>query len=133
MACREALYSCEVQGGGEVRGDPEVPSCPVEQEDLGEAEVLEVPSDPGEYIGLACHLDPSEGPYWKASAGVALTEGSPVEAVPWGLLVQGRMAWTLVGLQEVEWSVPGVGPFARSSVAAGENTCYLIQHCHGAA
>lgn len=45
VACHEAPYSYEVQGGGEVRGDPEVPSCPVE-EDPGEAEALEVPSDP---------------------------------------------------------------------------------------
>lgn len=126
VACREAPYSCEVQGGGEVRVDPEAPSCPAEK-DPGETEAPEVPFDPAGYRGRAYHLDPSEGPCWVASAGVALTEGSPVEAVPWGLLAQERMALSLVGLQGVACSDPGVEPFARSSVAAHENAHYLIQ------
>lgn len=46
VACREAPYSCEIQGGGGVHGDPEVPSCPVEEKDPGEAEAPEVPSVP---------------------------------------------------------------------------------------
>lgn len=61
VPCREAPYSCEVQGGAEVRGDLDVPSYPVE-EGPGETKVLEVPFDSEKYRGRACHLDPSEVP-----------------------------------------------------------------------
>lgn len=56
---------------------------------------------------------------------MALIEGTLVEAVPWGLLAQGRMAWSLVDLQVVACSDPGVGPFAQSLVAADEK-CTLL-------